>query len=161
MHSARAKIAGHPVHPMLVVFPIGLFVTSSLFDLIYLAVGDPFWYRMAFWTILIGFFGTLAAALPGFADYLSLPLKTEARRVATYHMGVGLTLAILYFIGLMVRDWGIIARNQTPWLPVGLNLIGVGLIGLQGWLGGELVYRHGVGVEDKDLPREERLRKVV
>lgn len=161
MHRARAKMGGHPVHPMLVVFPIGLFITSFLFDLIYLATGDPFWYRTAFWTIFVGFFGTLAAALPGFADYLSLSPKTEARRVATYHMMVGLTLAILYLVGLLVRNWGMVAPNRTPWLPVGLNLVGVLLIGLQGWLGGELVYRYGVGVEDKELPREERLRKVV
>jgi uncharacterized membrane protein len=161
MHSARAKIAGHPVHPMLIVFPIGLFITSFIFDLVYLAAGDPFWYRTAFWTMLIGFIGTLAAALPGFADYLSLSPKTEARRIATYHMVVGMSLAALYFVNLMVRDWGAIGANRTPWLPVGLNLLGVLLISVQGWLGGELVYRHGVGVEDKDLPREERLRKVV
>lgn len=161
MHPARAKVAGHPVHPMLVVFPIGLFVTSFLFDLVYLAVGDPFWYRIAFWMIFVGFFGTLAAALPGFADYLALSPGTEARRIATYHMGVGLTLAVLYFVNLMVRNWGIIGPNQIPWIPIGLNLIGVGLIGLQGWLGGELVYRLGVGVEERARPREERLRKVV
>lgn len=114
MLPARAKVAGHPVHPMLVVFPIALFLTSFLFDLVYFGTGDPFWYRMAFWTILVEFFGTLAAALPGFADYIALPPKTEARRVATYHMGVGLTLALLYFIGLMVRDWESSPRIEPP-----------------------------------------------
>lgn len=160
MHPIRAKMAGHPIHPMLVVFPIGLFITSFIFDLVYLAAGDPFWYRMAFWTILVGFVGTVAAALPGIADYLTLHPKTEARQVASYHMGVGITIAIVYLVNLLMRNWGVIAPNEIPLAPVLLNFAGVLLLGIQGWLGGELVYRHGVGVEDKDLPKQERLRKV-
>ncbi|MBI3803997.1 MAG: DUF2231 domain-containing protein [Nitrospirae bacterium] len=159
MYPSRAKVAGHPVHPMLIVFPIGLYITSFIFDLIYLSTGASFWYRMGFWTILFGFVGNIAAAIPGFLDYLTLPPNTEARQTATYHMGIGIALAILYFANLLFRNWGFIGENQTPWGPVILNLVGVLLIGIQGWLGGELVYRYGVGVQETRLAREERLRK--
>ncbi|MCG3114317.1 MAG: DUF2231 domain-containing protein [Candidatus Manganitrophus sp. SA1] len=160
MQPARAKIMGHPIHPMLVVFPIGLYIISFVFDLVYLSAGDPFWFRMAYWTMLGGLVGNVAAAIPGFLDYLTLPPKTEARQIATYHMGIGVTLAILYFANLLLRDWGVIAANQQPWGVVILNLVGVLLIGLQGWLGGELVYKHGVGVEEKGRTGEERFRRV-
>lgn len=160
MHPSRAKIFGHPIHPMLVVFPIGLYITSFVFDLVYLSTGAPFWFRMAYWTILIGLVGNVAAAIPGALDYLTLPPNTEARQTATYHMGIGVALAILYFANLLFRDWGIIPENQKPWGVVILNLVGVLLIGLQGWLGGELVYRYGIGVEEKGRPTEERFRRV-
>lgn len=160
MHPSRAKIFGHPIHSMLVVFPIGLYITSFIFDLVYLSNGASLWFRMAYWTMLVGWVGNLAAAIPGFLDYLTLPPRTEARQVATYHMGIGVTLAILYFANLLLRDWGIIAENQKPWGGVILNLVGVLLIGLQGWLGGELVYRHGVGIEEKGRAGEERFRRV-
>ncbi len=160
MQPARAKIMGHPIHPMLVVFPIGLYITSFVFDLVYLSTGNPFWFRMAFWTMVGGLVGNLAAAIPGFLDYLTLPPRTETRQIATYHMGIGVTLAILYFANILLRDWGIIAENMKPWSVVILNLVGVLLIGLQGWLGGELVYKHGVGVEEKGRTGEERFRRV-
>lgn len=160
MQPIRAKIGGHPIHPMLVVFPIGLYVISFIFDLIYLSTGDPLWYRMAFWTMLFGLVGNLAAALPGFIDYLALRPNTEARQIATYHMGIGTALAILYFANLLFRNWGVIAPSITPAGPIILSLVGVLLIGIQGWLGGELVYRHGVGVEEKRPGSEERLRKI-
>ena len=82
MQPARAKIMGHPIHPMLVVFPIGLYIISFVFDLVYLSAGDPFWFRMAYWTMLGGLVGNVAAAIPGFLDYLTLPPKTEARQIA-------------------------------------------------------------------------------
>ncbi|MDC4224508.1 MAG: DUF2231 domain-containing protein, partial [Candidatus Manganitrophus sp.] len=134
------------------------FLLSSIWFICRPAI--PFWFRMAYWTMLGGLVGNVAAAIPGFLDYLTLPPKTEARQIATYHMGIGVTLAILYFANLLLRDWGVIATNQQPWGVVILNLVGVLLIGLQGWLGGELVYKHGVGVEEKERAREERFRRV-
>lgn len=160
MQPSRAKVAGHPVHPMLIVFPIGLYIVSFIFDLVYIGAGDPFWFRAAFWTMLIGFAGNLAAALPGFVDFLAIPAGSEARKIATYHMGAGLLIAALYLINLLSRNWGV-AQGPRPWLPILLNLVGVGLISVQGWLGGELVYRFGIGVEEKRRVREEPLRKVV
>lgn len=161
MQPARAKVAGHPIHPMLIVFPIGLYLTSFVFDLVYLGTNDPFWYRMAFWVMLIGFIGNLAAAFPGFVDYMAIPPKTETRKVALYHMGVGLTIAVLYLLNLLLRNWGTAEANELPWIPVLLNLFGAGLIGIQGWLGGELVYRFGIGVEERREVREERYKKVI
>lgn len=160
MHPVRAKIMGHPIHPMLIVFPIGLYITSFVFDLVYLSTGVSFWFRMAYWTMVGGLIGNAIAAVPGLLDYLTLPPRTEARQIATYHMGIGVVLAILYFANILLRDWGIIAENMKPWSVVILNLVGVLLIGLQGWLGGELVYRHGIGVEEKERAREERFRRV-
>jgi len=161
MQPSRAQIAHHPVHPMLVVFPVGLYITSFIFDLVYLAQGDPFWYRAAYWTMLVGLVGNLIAPLPGFIDYLKITPKTEARQIGTYHLTLGLTLAILYLINLLMRNGGAIPADQRPWGTIFLNLVGVLLLGVQGWLGGELVYRFGIGVDERKEAREERLRKVV
>jgi uncharacterized membrane protein len=144
---SRFQIGGHPVHAMLVAYPIGLYVTSLLCDFIYLWRGDPFWYRMAFWSMLIGFIGHLAAAVPGFVDYLAIAKEApNAQRTATMHLGLGLTLAILYLINLFIRRGGGVPEGGSVMIPILLSLIGTGLLGLQGWFGGELVYKHAIGV---------------
>ena len=144
---SRFQVGGHPVHAMLVAYPIALYVTSLLCDLIYLWRSDPFWYQMAFWNMLIGFIGHLAAAVPGFVDYLPIAKEEpKAHRTATIHLGLGLSLAALYLINLFLRHGGSLPENGSVMVAVLLSLVGAGLLGLQGWFGGELVYKHGIGV---------------
>jgi len=147
---SRFQIAGHPVHAMLVAYPIALYITSLLCDFIYLWRADPFWYQMAFWNMLIGFLGHLASAVPGFVDYLHIAKEApKAHRTATMHLGLGLTLAVLYLINLFLRHGGAVSEEGSVMIPVLLNLVSAALLGLQGWFGGELVYKHGIGVSQQ------------
>jgi uncharacterized membrane protein len=142
---SKAKALGHPIHPMLVVFPLGLFATSFVFDLIRLAGGGGGFGVAAFYMIAAGIIGGLAAAVFGLVDYLAIPRGTRAKTIGAFH-GL-LNVAI---IGLFIASWGI--RYDVPPNPgaaaVLLSGIAVALALVSGWLGGELVDRLGVGVDD-------------
>lgn len=146
--ASPASIARHPIHPVLVPLPIGLWIFSLVCDVVYAFVsGETFWDRMAFWTMLGGIAGALLAAIPGFIDFLSL---TDARvkRVALTHMLVNLTVVVLYAVNLWLRT----TAPPGAGTPVVLSVIGVLMLGVAGWLGGELVFRHGVAVERPSPP---------
>ena len=141
-----ASVARHPIHPMLVVFPIGLFVAAMVFDIVAATTGNPVWRVVAFWDIAAGIVGGLAAAVPGLVDYVSL--NGRARRIATWHMLLNVVTIALFVVNWLLRTtWG------AQWIPPGSNLpmllsiLGVLLLGVSGWLGGHLVYVEGVGVE--------------
>ena len=139
----EAKIGRHPIHPMLIVFPIGLWTFSLIADLIFLyGTGDPFWGRASFYTMVGGFIGALAAAIPGLVDYLGIG-DSAAKKIATRHMTLNLIIVALYAVNIWLR-WqnGMVSR----W-PLILSVVAVLLLALSGWLGGELVYVRGVAVE--------------
>jgi uncharacterized membrane protein len=142
---SRAKVAGHPAHPMLVVFPLGLFATAVAFDMIYLVTENDRWTGMAFYLIGAGLIGGAAAAIPGWIDYFAIPGGTRAKRVGLVH-GAGNVVVL----GLFVLSW-LFRRNQPaspPTEAIVTALGGVGLAAFTGWLGGELVNRLGVSVYD-------------
>ncbi len=145
VRSALMKIAGHMLHPMLVVFPLGLLTTSVVFDVIGLVSRDSMWHGMAFWMIAAGIVGGLLAAVPGTIDYLGLPRNTRARSVALYH-GVGNVVVVVLFLA----SW--LWRRPDPLEPTTgafvLSVVGILLALVTGWLGGELVERLGVGVDE-------------
>ena len=142
---SRAKVAGHAAHPMLVVFPLGLFATAVVFDMIFLVTDGPRWTETAFYMIGAGLIGGAAAAIPGWIDFFAIPAGTRAKRIGLLH-GVG----NLVVLGLFVMSW-LFRRNQPgapPTEAIVTALGGVGIALLTGWLGGELVNRLGVGVDD-------------
>ena len=137
-----ASIAGHPIHPMLVAVPIGLWIFSLVCDLARVAgSGNPAWATVAFYTMAGGIAGALLAALPGFVDLLSLPPRP--RKTAIAHMLINLTVVALYAVNLWLR-WSTPADLE---LPFWLSLTGIGLLTISGWLGGKMVYVLGVAVE--------------
>lgn len=142
---SKAKILGHPVHPMLVVFPLGLLATAVVFDVISIARNSGYWSEIAFWMITAGIIGGLAAAVFGLVDFLAIPAGTRARWIGICH-GVGNVVVVALFAG----SWWL--RRPDPAAPGGLahalSLAAVGLALVTGWLGGELVDRLGVGVDD-------------
>jgi uncharacterized membrane protein len=142
---SKAKLAGHAIHPMLIVFPLGLLATSFFFDLIHLATGGERWGYAAFYMIAAGIVGALLSAVFGLVDWLAIPRGTRARRVGALH-GVG----NLVVVGLFILSWAM--RYADPARPGGapvvVSLLGVLLALVTGWLGGELVERLGVGVDD-------------
>ncbi len=156
---SRAKLMGHPVHPMLIVFPLGLLATAAVFDILYLITDRSGFPIAAGYAIAAGVLGGLLAAVFGLVDWLAIPAGTRARRIGALH-GIG-NVAV---VALFAVSW-LLRAQADNWHPSALALVfsftGVALAGVTGWLGGELVDRLGVGV-DKDadlnapssLPRE-------
>jgi uncharacterized membrane protein len=142
---SRSKLLGHPVHPMLIVFPLGLLSTAVLFDLAYVVTGNEDLAVFSFWAIAAGVVGGLAAAVFGVWDWLAVPAGTRAKRVGMWHGGGNVLV-----VGLFALSWFLRlddAAYLPDVLPLLLGLIGAGIALLTAWLGGELVYRLGVGVD--------------
>ena len=136
-----ARILDHPVHPMLIPFPIGLWVFSLVADITYRVGGDPVWLTIAFWTMVGGTVGGLVAAVPGLIDFLALR-EREAIRIATIHMVLNLTIVGLFVANLILR-----VRGYGPGtLTLVLSVVAVALLLVSGWFGWELIYRQGVAV---------------
>jgi uncharacterized membrane protein len=154
--ASPASIAKHPLHPMLVPLPLGLWIFSLVCDFIYV-LGWGGWDEIAFYTMAGGIIGALLAAMPGMLDYRSLTTP-RVKNVAMAHMLINLVV-----IGLFAVNLGL--RTQYPpgtGVLILLSAIGVLLLGISGWLGGELVYIYGVAVEPhSDAPRRERERERV
>lgn len=151
--SSPASIARHPLHPMLVVFPIGLWIFSFVCDLIHLLVSpNPIWSDVAFYCIGGGIVGAFLAAVPGFIDYLSLT-DSRTKKIATYHLVLNLVGVVLFALNFGLRYTG---RGDS--LPIILSAVTLVGVGISGWLGGELVYVHGVGVETPSS--KENIRRV-
>jgi len=143
------KLAGHAVHPILVVFPLGLLSTAVIFDLVALGSRQGGWHVIAYWMIAAGLLGGVAAAVFGVLDFLGIPQKTRARSVGLWH---GVTNAVVMV--LFVASW--LARRPDPANPGALALalafLGVALAVIGGWLGGELVQRLGMAVDEGAHP---------
>ena len=139
----RATVAEHPVHPMLIPFPIALWIFSLASDLIYIfGFGGSVWKDVALYTMVGGIIGGLAAAIPGYVDYRSLTDPVTVR-VAQMHMVINVGLILLFSINAGLR----VINGTEALLPVVLSLVGVTALGVSGWLGGELVYVQGVAVQ--------------
>lgn len=144
---SRAGIAGHPIHPMLVPFPIALWIFSLASDFIYLfGFGGPVWKDIALYTIVAGIGGGLAAAVPGYLDYRAITEPLTAK-IAERHMIINVSLVLLFSINVLLR----LSTGPHAIAPVVLSVVGVAGLAISGWLGGELVYVKGVGVQDQQL----------
>lgn len=136
-----ANIAGHPIHPMLVPIPIGLWVFSLICDLIHAGGStNPAWPIVALYTMGGGIVGALLAAVAGLVDLLSLP--PEPRKTALAHMSINLVIVVLYLINFWMR---VGAAGESSG-PLWLSIIAIGLLLISGWLGGKMVYELGVAV---------------
>ena len=143
-----ASIARHPIHPMLVSIPIGLWVFSLVCDLVYLrGGGGDVWRTVALFSLVGGLAGALLAAIPGFIDMLSL--EGYLKRVALTHMAINLVVVALYAVNGWLRTTD--ARVETT---VWLSAAGIGLLLVSGWLGGKMVYVHGVAVSGEAAPAQ-------
>ena len=145
----EAKLFGHYIHPMLIVFPLGLFVTSLIFDILRLVTGAPMWGSATYLMIGGGIIGGLVAAVFGLIDWLGLSSPSRARRIGMWH-GLGNVIVVVLF----AISW--LLRRPDPEHPstAAFVLIVLGsLLGLvTGWLGGELVERLGIGVDEGANP---------
>ena len=143
---SRAKLLGHSVHQMLIVFPLGLFATGVLFDLVFYGTGNSKFAVVAYWMLLTGVAGALLAAPFGLIDWLGIPPHTRARRIGALHGGGNLVVTLLFLVSVLLREGTI---SSAPGLAYLCSFAGVLLALVTGWLGGELVDRLGVGVDDQ------------
>ena len=141
---SKATLFGHPIHQMLIVFPLGLLATALVFDALSLFTGARSWSEIAFWMIVAGVIGGLVAAPFGVIDWLAIPSHTRAKRVGALHGGGNVIVLALYAVSAL-------SRLDSPAGPGTLALttavLGGGLAVVTGWLGGELVDRLSVGVD--------------
>jgi uncharacterized membrane protein len=142
---SRAKLLGHPIHQMLIVFPLGLLAMAVIFDLLAIVQADGYWSEIAFWMIAAGVVTGLLAAPFGTIDWLAIPAGTRAKRIGALH-GIGNVIVVALF----ALSWWL--RRDAPAAPADLALVtsfaGAGLSLVTGWLGGELVDRLAVGVDE-------------
>ena len=141
--ASPASVLKHPIHPMLIPFPIALWIFSFVCDVIYaLGWGGTVWNDLAFYSMAGGVVGALIAAVPGYIDYRSLS-DPKVKRIGWWHMVINLCIAVLFAINL----WLSVGSQPGAAIPMVLSFIGIAMLGVSGWLGGELVYVHGVAVE--------------
>jgi uncharacterized membrane protein len=142
---AKAKLFGHPIHQMLVVFPLGLLATSFFFDLAWTATRKADLGVAAYWMIFAGVIGALLAAVFGFIDWLSIPSGTRAKWIGAWHGSGNVIVAALFAVSWWLRR----ADPAVPSLTaIVLSGLAVSIAIVTGWLGGELVDQLGVGVNE-------------
>ena len=140
--ASPASIKKHPVHPMLVGFPIGLWVFALVCDVMRAAGGNNVWQTVAIYCIAAGIVGALVAAVPGLIDYFSID-EAAMKRIANLHLAVNLGAVAIFASNLWLR----FRLPAESYLPLGMSVVGVLAIAIGGWLGGEMVYVKGMAVE--------------
>jgi len=155
--ASPASVGKHPLHPMIIAFPIALWIFSLVADVIYLWRGNPVWKDyIAFYTLLGGILGAVVAAVPGFIDWLSITAQ-PVKKLADWHARLNV-IALLVFIA----DFYLRTTSGAAWIgrsltvPLVLSIVGIVLIGISGWLGGEMVYVHGVAVDSGAQAKSDR-----
>jgi len=141
---SRAAIAGHPVHPMLIHFPVAALIGLVGADAAYLYTADPFWARAGLWLAGVGALGGWVASVAGLVDLLAV---AQVRRLIT---AWGHALMAVMMLSLATFNWQLRlgddpGRYLMPW-GLGMTLATAGFIALAAYLGGRLVYEHAVGV---------------
>jgi uncharacterized membrane protein len=143
---SRAKLAGHAIHPMLITLPLGLLGTAVIFDIIRAFTDEADFAVASFYMIAAGIIGGLLAAVFGLVDWLAIPARTRAKGIGALH-GIGNVVVVALFAG----SW-LLRRGQADYQPDGLafwlGVVAVVLALATAWLGGELVERLGVGVDE-------------
>ena len=145
--ASPASLNGHPIHPMIIPFPIALWVFSLVADVVYLWRGNPIWRDwIAFYSLLGGIIGGAAAAVPGLIDWLSITDRAVVK-IANWHARLNVIALLVFVASFYLRTTsGASLVNNSYTIPLALSVLGVVLITVSGWLGGEMVFKHGVAV---------------
>jgi len=157
------RLRGHSAHPPLTDFPIALLAISLVWDIVALWSGNDIWWQLAFWSQVAGLIAVVPTALTGFVEYIVLPDEHPASATATRHMLVMISATLPYIGSVVVRGGTEAPEGGKLILAVVLNVVGLALLLLGGWLGGELVSRHGLGtvVEENTMRDEATSENVV
>ncbi len=144
---SRVAIKGHPLHAMMVTFPIAFLMSVAATDLLWILTGDPFWSRLSLWLAGAGAISGAAAGLAGTIELLLIP-GVRRRGVSWSHFIAAMTLISVAFTNWSLR----LADDSDLILPWGfaLSLLGAALVGVAGWLGANLVFDHRIGIVERD-----------
>jgi uncharacterized membrane protein len=140
---STVAIAGHPLHPLTIIFPIASLALALVTDAVYWLTRDPFWARGSFWLIFAGLATGAIAAMTGMSDFLQIE-RVRKRSAGWVHMSLNVAILVLTAINLYLR-WGNYERAILPWGLVISTVVGT-LTSVSGWFGAELSYRHKIGV---------------
>jgi len=144
----KATVAKHPIHPMLIAFPVALYTATVVALIVHAATIDPFWYRLAFWSNLGGVVMAAVAAVPGLIDLLSVPAPSRARVTGIRHALFNVLALVLFTVScvIMGRHWygDQVLRDAAPLV---LGVIGLGSTLIAGALGWTMVQTHHVGIK--------------
>lgn len=158
--ASKASIAGHPIHPMIIPFPLALWTTSFAADVIYYFWHGPSLLVISKFLLAAGCLGAIAAAIPGIIDWSAIR-NSKVKRIANWHARLNIIALIIFATSLYLR-----MKVGAPWvnyslkIPFLLSLLGVILISISGWLGGALSFEHGVAVAPQHDSPEEEVAKV-
>jgi uncharacterized membrane protein len=143
----QARVAGHPLHPALVHFPVALWLAAVLWDLVgWWQSSDPLWWQLSYWTLALGLAAALPAIATGLLEFLAMEPDDPAMNTATAHMMAMIGATAIFAASWVLRAKAGAAAAPTVW-AVSLVFAGAAVLGAGGWLGGTLVYRHGIGSE--------------
>ena len=143
---SKASIKSHPLHPILIVFPIAFFIGAFVFDLLSIVFAKAQLSTAGYYLCIAGVAGGLLAAVPGAIDYFNtVPPKSSAKKRATKHAVLNVTNVLIFLVVIFYRR----TTGANEWLIVVLELVGVVVMSIAGWLGGTLVYRNQIGVDPR------------
>ena len=139
------RVAGHPLHASAVHLPMGAFLAVAVWDGLALVSAEPVWWLLAYYSLGLGLVSSVPAAISGFLDFVAIPNGHRSERVGYYHLGSVLTAVVMYLASSFVRGGGEPVAGPSALAAVSLSGLGLVCLLVGGWLGGELVYRHGIG----------------
>jgi uncharacterized membrane protein len=150
---SRAAVGRHPLHPALVTLPIGAFFLALVGDIAHLSTSDPFWYHLSVVAITTGLIAAVPAAIAGLIDFLGVEMGEAATRKATLHLVLNVCALVAYAGSLALR-WhdGALATGRFP-VAMALAVAAFVTLGSSGWIGGQMVFEHRVGVAEGPAPR--------
>jgi uncharacterized membrane protein len=144
---AKVTVFGHPLHAILTDLPIGCFALAFLWNIVALLANAQPWYAMTFWAMLTGVILVVPTALVGLLDYTKvLERKHPGRGTATLHLVANVSATLFFVLSLIFRGGPGLLSTASRFGTFLLALIGIGILSVGGYLGGRLVYHHGVGV---------------
>lgn len=152
----QGRFMKHPLHPILVHLPVGLWTASLISDIAFLASGNSNFAVVSYYTILFGIVGAVLAVITGVAEYVAIPNDTKAKRIAATHMTLNIFVTLLYGVNFLARRS---LEGGVPSLVTGgefiLSIFSVIVLGISGFLGGLLVYNYGIGFKPQLRDRHE------
>ncbi|MDB5227931.1 MAG: hypothetical protein JWN78_2124 [Bacteroidota bacterium] len=143
---SKIKIAGHPLHPILIAYPIAFYTSTLACFIVYQYNMHPFWFKAALLSNAAGVISALAAAVPGFIDWLFIPSEKKAKNVGVKHMLYNVTALMLFAFNLLLEYKKLNVANHNAIVAIILTSIGLFLTTIGGFLGGELMQHHHVGI---------------
>lgn len=141
--TSTLSVAGHPIHPIIVIFPVAFLVGAAGTDIGYWLTSDPFWARASLWLIGVGFAAGILAAITGFLDFFKVK-RVRDRSAGWLHMGGNVAVMVLSLINLVLRQGN--PAEPIVFTGLAISVVVATLLGITGWFGGELSFRHKIGV---------------